>query len=669
MDGNQGEENNMQAASLYERIGGEAAVTATVDEFYKRVLADPQLERFFKAKRMPYLRKMQVDFFTQALGGPQVYKGLGMREAHARLEVTADQFGRVATHLQETLQHLGVKPELVQEVIAAVAPLADQIVGKKGNGKPEGDMVSSQQIARELGLNQENTSELLGEMEGLRGIVDSLQTNVFVANTDLYIVYINPRALETLRTIAGPIQQTFGVRFEDILNGHIHRFHRDPKRVESILRSPNALPHSADFSFGGITLRTRINGVRGAGGKLVGYTVCWEDVTAELRQQNEIQRLTNMVEQMPTNVFLCDRDLTVVYINPAAQRTLSRIEQYINVKASDMVGTNIDVFHKNPAHQRRILADPKNLPHRTVISVGPEKLDLLVSAIIDAQGNYIGPMLTWEIITEKVVLEERIRDSVGVIASSSDAMINTSAQMSSFAQEASVQASSVATAAEEINKSVQAVSSGIEEMGSSIKEIAKNANDAARVADEAVRIAEGTNSTISNLGLSSAEIGKVIKVITGIAQQTNLLALNATIEAARAGDAGRGFAVVANEVKELAKETARATEDIGQKIEAIQGGVKGAVDGIARISEVIHHISQVQGSIASAVEEQTITSNEIARRVTEAARGTDDIARSITSVANAAGSTSEGAASTRTAASELAKMASDLQDLTAKKKT
>jgi len=275
MDGNQGEENNMQAASLYERIGGEAAVTATVDEFYKRVLADPQLERFFKAKRMPYLRKMQVDFFTQALGGPQVYKGLGMREAHARLEVTADQFGRVATHLQETLQHLGVKPELVQEVIAAVAPLADQIVGKKGNGKPEGDMVSSQQIARELGLNQENTSELLGEMEGLRGIVDSLQTNVFVANTDLYIVYINPRALETLRTIAGPIQQTFGVRFEDILNGHIHRFHRDPKRVESILRSPNALPHSADFSFGGITLRTRINGVRGAGGKLVGYTVCW----------------------------------------------------------------------------------------------------------------------------------------------------------------------------------------------------------------------------------------------------------------------------------------------------------------------------------------------------------------------------------------------------------
>jgi methyl-accepting chemotaxis protein len=657
-----------ESLSLFELIGGAPAVAATVDEFYNRVMADEALAPFFKVKRMPHLKQMQVDFFTQALGGGDVYEGPSMKEAHQRMNITAEQFGRVATHLQATLQHLGLEKEHVEAVMSTVGPLANDIVSKKTRERTGEELTDPTHLARDLGVGKENVSDLLDEATGLRGIIESLQTNVFVANTDLYIVYINPRALDTLRSIANPIQQSFGVRFEDILNGHIHRFHRDPKRVEGILRNPNVLPHSADFSFGGITLRTRINAVHNSARKLVGYTVCWEDVTAELLQQNEIQRLTNMVEQMPTNVFLCDRDLKVVYINPAAARTLSRIEQYIKVKAADMVGTNIDIFHKNPAHQRRILADAKNLPHRTIISVGPEKLDLLVSAIMDVQGNYIGPMLTWEIITEKVTLEERIRDSVGVIATSSDAMISTSAQMSSFAQEASVQATSVATAADEINKSVQAVSSGIEEMGSSIKEIAKNANDAARVADEAVRIAEGTNTTISSLGLSSAEIGKVIKVITGIAQQTNLLALNATIEAARAGEAGRGFAVVANEVKELAKETARATEDIGQKIDAIQGGVKGAVDGIARISEVIHHISQVQGSIASAVEEQTITSNEIARRVTEAARGTDDIARSITSVATAAGSTSEGAASTREAASELAKMASELQELTATKK-
>ena len=198
------------------------------------------------------------------------------------------------------------------------------------------------------------------------------------------------------------------------------------------------------------------------------------------------------------------------------------------------------------------------------------------------------------------------------------------------------------------------------EESASIKEIAKNATDAARVADEAVSIAEGTNTTISSLGTSSAEIGKVIKVITGIAQQTNLLALNATIEAARAGDAGRGFAVVANEVKELAKETGRATEDIGQKIEAIQVDVKGAIEGIARISEVIHHISQVQGSIASAVEEQTITTNEMGRRVADAAK---EVAGNIGGVAEAAKSTNAGVDSMRQAATDLAKLAADLQTL------
>lgn len=637
------------ATSLFARLGGKPAIEATVDELYRRVLADDLLGRYFKAKDMPQLRQMQVDFFTQALGGGKVYKGKPLREAHAKLRLTAEHFGRVAEHLSDTLLHLGIAEPLVAEVIGAVSLLGDEVIAPAaGPASTGGDI-------------------LMGQLAGLRAIVDSLQTNVFVANTDLHIVHINKCGRETLHTIAKPIEDAFGVRIEDILNGHIHRFHRDPKRVEHILRSPGYLPHSADFTFGSTTLRTRINGVYDAQQQVIGYTVCWDDVTAELLQKDQVQRLTNMVEQMPTNVFLCNMDLTITYMNPAARKTMLLLEPYLNVKADAMVGTSIDVFHKHPEHQRRMLADSKNLPHRALITVGPEKLDLLVSAIVDAKGEYVGPMLTWEIVTAKAHLEERIRETVLVVASSSEQLIQASAQMTSSSQETSAQATQVASAAEEINRSVQAVSSGIEEMGTSIKEIAKNATDAARVADEAVRIAEGTNTTIGCLGLSSAEIGKVIKVINGIAQQTNLLALNATIEAARAGDAGRGFAVVANEVKELARETARATEDIGQKIEAIQGGVKGAVDGIARISEVIHHISQVQGSIASAVEEQTVTSNEISRRVFEAARGTEDIARSVTSVAGAARGASDGATSTRSAAGELARMAAELQSLTDKK--
>jgi methyl-accepting chemotaxis protein len=200
-------------------------------------------------------------------------------------------------------------------------------------------------------------------------------------------------------------------------------------------------------------------------------------------------------------------------------------------------------------------------------------------------------------------------------------------------------------------------------MEASIKEIAKNAAEAARVASDAVKIAGDTTCTVAKLGDSSTEIGQVIKVITSVAQQTNLLALNATIEAARAGEAGKGFAVVAHEVKELAKETAKATGDISRKIEALQSSTRGAVEAIARISAVINQINGFSTSIASAVEEQTATTDEIARNIGEAAQGSSQIAENIVSVAQAAKNTTEGAANSQTASQDLARMASELEQL------
>ena len=173
----------------------------------------------------------------------------------------------------------------------------------------------------------------------------------------------------------------------------------------------------------------------------------------------------------------------------------------------------------------------------------------------------------------------------------------------------------------EVSRNVETVVAATREMTASIEEISRSATESARVANSAVKMADSTNHVVGKLGESSAEIGKVIKVINSIAEQTNLLALNATIEAARAGEAGKGFAVVANEVKDLAKETAKATEDIGQRIDAIQNDTQTAVDAIQKISEVINRINDISGTIASAVEEQTATSNEIARSVVEAARG------------------------------------------------
>jgi methyl-accepting chemotaxis protein len=256
-----------------------------------------------------------------------------------------------------------------------------------------------------------------------------------------------------------------------------------------------------------------------------------------------------------------------------------------------------------------------------------------------------------------------VSQNAQTLGSASEELAANSQQMVTNAEETASQAGVVAAAAEQVSKNVQTVATGTEEMGASIKEIAKNAQDAAKVAATAVKTAETANSTVSKLGESSVEIGKVIKVITSIAQQTNLLALNATIEAARAGEAGKGFAVVANEVKELAKETAKATEDISQKIEAIQADTNSAVCAITEISTVINRINDYQNTIASAVEEQTATTNEISRNVAEAAKGSTEIAQNITGVAEAAKSVMSGANDTQKASAELSRMASELQEL------
>ena len=249
------------------------------------------------------------------------------------------------------------------------------------------------------------------------------------------------------------------------------------------------------------------------------------------------------------------------------------------------------------------------------------------------------------------------------LASSSEQLTSSSQMMAASSEETSAQAGSVSAAAEQVSKSVQTVAASAEEMTASIKEIARNAHEAARVATSAVRVAEVTSGTISKLGDSSIEIGKVVKVITSIAEQTNLLALNATIEAARAGEAGKGFAVVANEVKELAKETAKATEDIGRKIDTIQGDTAAAVKAIEEVRGIIGQVNDISTTIASAVEEQTATTNEIGRNVAQAAAGATDIARNITGVAESARNTATGATQTQAAAGALSQMAGELQHM------
>jgi methyl-accepting chemotaxis protein len=258
---------------------------------------------------------------------------------------------------------------------------------------------------------------------------------------------------------------------------------------------------------------------------------------------------------------------------------------------------------------------------------------------------------------------QAISGSAGGLAGSSGELAAVSGSLRAAAEGASTQAQTVGTAAEEVSRNVDAVATGTRQMSASITEIAKSASQAADVAAEAVVMAEQTNQTATRLDTSSAEVGAVVKVITEIAQQTSLLALNATIEAARAGAAGRGFAVVAGEVKELSQQTAAATEEIARRIDTIQADSRAVVAAIGGISQVIGRINDLQGTIATAVEEQSATTGEITRAIGEVADGAKDIARSITGVTGAAAQTTSDAATTQQTAEELARTTTELRQI------
>ena len=313
---------------------------------------------------------------------------------------------------------------------------------------------------------------------------------------------------------------------------------------------------------------------------------------------------------------------------------------------------------------------------------------------LDVQGkDEVAELASWfNVFVERIqnIITQVAQNSTSLAGASSE-LANTADTLSAGAEDTTLQSATVASAAEEMSANMKQMAASTEQMSSNIRtvaasagemttsitEIAKNAEQSASVADQAASLAEISNDKVGSLGVAADEIGKVIEVIQDIAEQTNLLALNATIEAARAGEAGKGFAVVATEVKELAKQTAVATDDIRKRIEGIQGSTGEAVQAIQEITQVINDVNKVSRTIAAAVEEQSATTKQIASTVAETATAADSVAQNVNESAaasqeitqNIAG-VDQGAKKTASAANEtknsgdtLSNLAGELQSL------
>jgi len=566
-------------------------------------------------------------------------------------------------------------------------------------------------------ITETELAQLENDLAVARSLSDNSPINIMMANTDLVITYVNPASRQTLKSI----EHLLPVKVDQILGQSIDIFHKNPAHQRKLLANERNLPHRAIIEVGDEKLDLLVSGTYDQNGKYLGPMVTWEVVTQKLKLQKAAAEKSAIVENAPINIMLADLDGKIIYMNPASERTLKSIEKILPIPVNQIIGSSYDVFHKNPAHQRRLLADPKNLPYEAQIQLAEEYLFLTVNAIYDQDGKYSGPMVAWEVITDKIKSERRERenqererqmqedlrskvdqlltvvnaaalgdltkpvtfqsdDTVGQLGAALTQTLTTLRTMIGQIAESANQFTEgsrvIAESSQTLASGSQTQASAVEEMSASIEQLARsveavknNATEADKVARETSRLAEDGGAAVQKsveamelIKTSSEQISEIIQVISEIASQTNLLALNAAIEAARAGEHGLGFAVVADEVRKLAERSSQAAKEISSLIKESTKRVEDGANQSAQTGLALSKI--IQGVEATATK-----ISEIAGATVEQAESAKEVASAITNISQVTEQVAAGSEEMASSSEELGAQAAGLREVVGQFKT